>query len=324
MEHIVFLDRSTVRADIPRPSFPHTWTEYERSISEEVISRAQDATIVISNKVRLTSGILASLPKLAMIAIPATGMDHVDLVWCAAHNVHVANCQTYSSRSVPEHAVGFMIALRRNLLAFRSDVLGGQWQTSDHFYLSNHPIRDLYDATVGIVGKGSLGIGTARLCEAFGARVLYAEHKTRKNIRSGYTPFAEVLRQADIVSLHCPLTTETRQLIGAPELTMMRKDAVLINTARGGLIDESALLEALKNSEIAGAALDVLSAEPPRDGSPLLEIELPNLIITPHVAWISDASMAALARELLQSVELFVQRCRMPSAPAHRGNSYEG
>jgi glycerate dehydrogenase len=318
MEHIVFLDRSTVRASIPVPSFPHTWTEYESSTSEEAISRARDATIVISNKVCLSSGILASLPQLAMVAIPATGMDHVDLVWCAAHNVHVANCQTYSSRSVPEHAVGFMIVLRRNLLAFRRDVLRGQWQTSDYFYLSNHPIRDLYGATVGIVGRGSLGIGTARLCEAFGARVLYAERKTGKNARSGYMPFGEVLRQADIVSLHCPLTAETRHLIGAAELAMMRKDAVLINTARGGLIDESALLEALRNHEIAGAALDVLSAEPPRDGNPLLEIELPNLIITPHVAWISNVSMAALASELLQSMELFVQRYRMPPGSQSR------
>jgi glycerate dehydrogenase len=148
--------------------------------------------------------------------------------------------------------------------------------------------------------------------------VFYAERKTAKDARSGYMPFGEVLRQADIVSLHCPLTAETRHLIGAAELAMMRKDAVLINTARGGLIDESALLEALRNHEIAGAALDVLSAEPPRDGNPLLEIELPNLIITPHVAWISNVSMAALASELLQSMELFVQRYRMPPGSQSR------
>jgi glycerate dehydrogenase len=307
VEDIVFLDRSTVRAPLRAPAFAHRWTNYANTKPEEVVQRCLNASIVVANKVALRAHVLGQLPQLRMIAIPATGMDHVDLAWCRLHGVHVANCPDYSVHSVPEHAFGMMMAMRRNLLPYQRDLAAGLWQKSKNFYLFTHPVRDLFGETLGIIGRGSLGRATARLAEGFGMQVIYAEARGAKTLREGYTPFDDLLRRSDIVSLHCPLTPETTNLIGHRELALMKPDALLINTARGGLIDEDALLDALRTGRIGGAGLDVLAHEPPSEGSPLLEAALPNLLITPHVAWISDSAVALLAESLVAAIERFVQ-----------------
>lgn len=306
MENIVFLDRSTVRAVLPAPTFAHRWTDHELTAPNQVVERCREATIIISNKVVLRGETLAQLPRLKMVAIPATGMDHVDRAWCAGHGIHVANSPDYSVHSVPEHTISMMMVLRRNLLSYRQDLARGAWQRSDNFCLFTYPVRDLFGSTLAIVGRGSLGRETARLAEAFGMRVIYAENKGSASLRDDYVDFDDALRTADVVSLHCPLTPQTRNLIGPRELALMKPEAVLINTARGGLVDETALLDALRSGRIAGAALDVLAVEPPKDGNPLLDADLPNLLITPHVAWISDSAMNLLSGILMDAIERFV------------------
>ncbi len=307
MENIVFLEKASIRATVRRPSFPHIWTEYDQTSPDEVAERLKVATIVITNKVKLPGDLLSRLPSLRLIAEAATGTDNIDLAWCREHNLPVTNIRAYAADTVPEHVFMLLLSLRRQLPAYRADVAAGKWQQSPTFCLFDHPIRDLRGSTLGIFGRGSLGQGVARLASAFGMRILWGEHRNAAAVREGYVPFATVLAEADAISLHCPLSEQTRNMIGEPELRAMKHDAVLVNTARGGLVDEAALLRALKEGWIAGAGFDVLSKEPPRDGNPLLEVELPNLIVTPHVAWSSDKAMQALADQLIDNMEAFVR-----------------
>jgi glycerate dehydrogenase len=307
MDSIVFLEKDSIRATVRRPSFPHTWTEYEKTAPEEIFERLKDATIAITNKVKLPGELLARLPKLRLIAEAATGTDNIDLAWCRDHKLPVTNIRGYAADTVPEHVFMLLLALRRQLPAYRADVAAGKWQQSPMFCLFGQPIRDLRGSTLGIFGRGSLGQGTARLAGAFGMRILWGEQKGAASVRDGYVPFETVLAEADAISLHCPLNDRTRGMIGAAELRAMKQDAVLINTARGGLVDEAALVRALKEGWIAGAGFDVLSAEPPKDGNPLLDTELPNLIVTPHVAWASDKAMQALADQMIANMEAFVR-----------------
>jgi glycerate dehydrogenase len=210
---------------------------------------------------------------------------------------------------VPEHVMALLLALSRNLIAWRETVLAGCWQRSEQFCLFDHPIRDLHGATLGLVGAGSLGNGVARLAEAFGMRVLRAERRGAATVRPGYTAFAEVLATADAISLHCPLNDNTRGLIGEAELRAMKRSVLLINTARGGIVDEVALIQALREGWIAGAGFDVVTAEPPPDDHPMLDpqlLALPNFLLTPHVAWASRPAMQSLADQLIDNIEAFV------------------
>lgn len=307
MEHIVFLEKDSLSATVRRPAFPHTWAEYAKTAADEIVDRLREATIVITNKVRLTADVLAQLPRLQLIAEAATGTDNIDLTWCRQHKLPVTNIRGYAVDTVPEHVFMMLLALRRQLPAYRADVAAGKWQQSPMFCFFDHPIRDLRGSTLGIFGRGSLGLGVARLAEAFGMRVLWGEHKGAPTVRPGYVSFATLLAEADAISLHCPLNEQTRGMIGADELRTMKRDAVLINTARGGLVKEADLLAALKEGWIAGAGFDVLSNEPPREGNPLIVAELPNLIVTPHVAWSSDKAMQALADQLIDNMEAFVR-----------------
>lgn len=310
MNHrIVFLERDSIRGEFRRPGFPHDYDEYPLSAAEDVPARVREASIVITNKVVLRGELLAALPQLKMIACAATGTDNVDLDWCRSHGIVVSNIRGYAANTVPEHAIALAMALRRNLLAYRRDVQAGKWQRSSNFCFFDHPIRDLHGATLGLVGRGSLGEGVARLAEAFGMRVLWAEHKgvDAAKVSPGRTAFEDVLRASDVISLHCPLNAETRGLIGEAELRLMKPDAILINTARGGLVDEAALVRALREGWIGGAGFDVLSKEPPREGNPLLELDLPNFILTPHVAWASAGAMQALLDQLTGNLEAFAR-----------------
>jgi len=271
-----------------------------------VVARLQGASIVITNKVKLPGEVLAQAPGVRMIAVAATGTDIVDLAHCRAHGIVVSNIRGYAVRPVPEHTFMMMLALRRNLLGWREDVRAGLWQKSDQFCLFTRPVNDLYGSTLGLVGSGSLGNGVRKLAEAFGMKVLVAERKGAATARPGHTPFDEVLREADVISLHTPLTAETRHMISTREFGLMKPGAILINTARGNLVDEAALIEALKARRIGGAGFDVLSVEPPREGNPLLDLDLPNFILTPHVAWSSREAMQILADQLVDNIEAFV------------------
>lgn len=308
MERIVFLDRSTLRAKLRPPAFAHEWRDYEATRADEVVERLRGATIAVVNKVKLDAGQLAELPALRLIAVAATGTDNLDLESCRARGISVSNVRGYAIRSVPEHVLMLMLALRRNLLSYRADLGAGAWQRAEQFCLLTHPIRDLHESRLGIIGYGALGQAVERIARGVGLRILVAERKGAKDVRDGRTPFTEVLDSSDIITLHAPLTPETQSFIGAAELASMKTGALLINCARGGLVDEAALIAALRTGRLGGAGVDVLSREPPREGNALLELDLPNLIITPHVAWASLQAMQSLADQLIDNIEAFIKQ----------------
>jgi glycerate dehydrogenase len=305
--NIVFLDSASLIAELRPPRFPHRWVNYARTEPEDVFERLADADIAVVNKVVLDEPMLARLPRLKLIAIAATGVNNVDLDACRSRGIAVANVREYAVHTVPEHVFMMVLVLRRNLLAYRRNLLDGQWQRSDQFCLFGAPIHDLHGAVLGVVGYGSIGRSVARLGKAFGMRVMPAEHRDAASIRPGYSAFEDVLRQADVLTLHVPLTPDTERLIGEREIGLMKPDAVLINCARGGVVDEAALIDALDSGRLGGAGCDVLAQEPPEPGHPLLALaQRPNFILTPHVAWASREAMQQLAEQLIENIEAFV------------------
>ena len=315
MHHIVNLEAGALVASLRRPAFEHSWAEHEATSQAQVAERLAGATVAVVNKRLITADILAGLPALRMIAIAATGYINVDLDACRARGIVVSNVRGYARETVPEHVFALLLALARQIGPFHRSVAAGRWQQSAQFCYFDYPIRDLAGQTLGIFGGGTLGQGVARIAAAFGMQVAFGEHKGADTCRSGYLPFERLIREADVISLHCPLTEATRHFIGAPELAAMKPTALLINTARGGLVDEQALADALRARRIGGAGFDVLSAEPPVD-NPLLAPHLPqagNFILTPHVAWSSREAMQALADQLIDNIEAFAR-----GTPANR------
>jgi glycerate dehydrogenase len=298
---IAFLDRSTLGANLRTPNFPHSYKEYSETAPGEILDRLKGVTIAIINKVPMRAETLSQLPDLKLIAVAATGTDVIDKAYCKAHGIAVSNIRNYAFNTVPEHVFALAFALRRNLVAYRDDVRAGRWQQCNQFCFFDHPIRDMQGSTLGIIGYGAIGKSLARIAEAFGMKVLASDVMPQP----GLAELDKVLRESDIVSLHVPLTPETKNMIGAKELAMMKRNAILINTGRGGLVDEHALADALKNGVIGGAGFDVLTAEPPKQGNILLDLRLPNLIVTPHVAWASLEAMQILADQLIDNVEAF-------------------
>ena len=310
METIVFLDHGTIPAHIsfPRPAFCHQWHQHDTTTPSQVIARLQQATIAITNKVILNSQVLAQLPQLKFIAIAATGTNNVDLDYCHSHNIKVANIQGYATRSVPEHVIAMIFALKRNLAGYQQDITNGEWQRQQQFCFFTHSITDVAGSTLGIMGNGSLGQAVATVAKALGMNVLFAEHAGATQCRDGYHPFEQVLREADIISLHCPLTATTKNMIAAPQLALMKSSAIIINTSRGGLINEQALVDALLSRQIAGAGIDVFTTEPALPSNPLIaHSQLPNLILTPHVAWGSDSAIQTLVNQLIDNINSFHQ-----------------
>ncbi|MFU2080148.1 2-hydroxyacid dehydrogenase [Avibacterium endocarditidis] len=307
---IVFLDSTAIpkHIPIPRPNFEHQWVEYEHTSPEQTIERAKDADIVITSKVVFDRETMKQLPNLKLIAITATGTNNVDLEAAKELGIAVKNVTGYSSVTVPEHVLGLIFALKHSLMSWYKDQLSAKWADSKQFCYFDYPITDVKGSTLGVVGKGNLGKEIGRLAEALGMKVIYAERKGATTVREGYLPFEQVLQEADIVTLHCPLTPETTNLINAETLKLMKPTAYLINTGRGPLVDEKALAEALENGTIAAAALDVLVKEPPEKDNPLIQAatRLPNLIITPHVAWASDGAVEILVKKVTQNMEEFV------------------
>ena len=309
MLRIVQLESESLIADVRRPAFAHDWVEYPKTAPAQVVERLAAAVIAITNKVPLDAAAIAALPKLKMIAVSATGTNNVDLDACRARGIVVSNIQGYARHTVPEHVMALLLALSRNLVAWRETLVAGGWQRAEQFCLFDHPIRDLHGATLGLIGSGTLGNGVARLAEAFGMRVLRAERKGATTVRPGYMAFESVLAESDAISLHCPLTAETRNLIGEPELRAMKPSALLINTARGGIVDEAALIRALSEGWIAGAGFDAITAEPPPADHPMIDpalLALPTFLLTPHVAWSSRPAMQMLADQLIDNIEAFV------------------
>lgn len=310
MQRIVYLESESIIAKMRRPDFSHHWVEYRQTLQPQVAERLAEASIAIVNKLQIGAELIAALPALRMVAVAATGTNNVDLEACRARGIVVSNIRGYAAHTVPEHVFALLLSLSRNVLAYRQTVAAGAWQHSTQFCCFDYPIRDLHGATLTVIGGGSLGSGVVRLAEAFGMRVLRSERKGALNVRPHYTPFDEALREADAISLHCPLTAETRNLIGEYELRAMKPSVLLINTARGGLVDEGALATALQEGWIAGAGFDVLTVEPPSGGNILLApdlLALPNFLLTPHVAWASGSAMQALADQLTANLEAFAR-----------------
>jgi glycerate dehydrogenase len=309
-QRIVFLDRATLAPQIRlrAPAFAHELLEHEDTAPEQVLPRLAGATIAILNKVSISAAMLEKLPQLKLIAVAATGTDCIDKAACAARGVAVSNIRGYAVNTVPEHTFALILALQRNLVAYREGVIAGRWQQAGRFCYFDHPIRDLAGARLGIVGEGVLGQRVAELARAFGMLPMFAAHKGRDDMGPLYTPWQQMLETSDVITLHSPLTPATRGMIGASEFRAMRRRPILINTARGGLVDEAALVSALDEGLIAGAGFDVASGgEPPPPDSPLMRVAArPNVIVTPHVAWASDEAQQALADQLVDNIENFI------------------
>lgn len=304
---VVFLDRASLKATVRKPACAEAYVEHEKTSADQVLQRLAGATVAITNKVPLRADVLQQLPALKMIAVAATGYDVIDVPYCRERGIAVANIRNYAVHTVPEHAFALILALRRSLLAYRADVEAGVWNRSDQFCFFTHPIGDLHGSTLGIVGEGAIGQGTAAIARGFGMKVLFADHAPPKAPGVEFTPMDEVLAQSDVISLHCPLTPDTRNLIGLDQMRRMKRSALLINTSRGGLVDEQALIQALDQGLIAGAGFDVLTTEPPKNGHPLLDVRRPNFILTPHVAWASDGAMQFLADQLIDNIERWAE-----------------
>ena len=304
--HIVVLDRDTL---VNRPfdfDFPHTLSSYGTTEAHETLERIRGADIVITNKVVISAQAFAKNPQLKLVAVTATGVNNVDVEAAKQNGTAVCNIRAYGNESVAEHAFMMMITLMRNLPAYQRDVAAGLWENSPFFCHLGAPMRDLNGKTLAIFGRGNIGKTLATYAQAFKMNVVFAEHKNAQSIRDGYVSFDEAIRSADVVSLNCPLTPQTTNMIGEAELQQMKPGAILINCGRGGLVDEAALVAALKYGQIGGAGFDVLTQEPPRDGNPLLKARLPNLIVTPHIAWASQEAANRLFDILLDNINRFV------------------
>lgn len=304
--HIVVLDRDTL---VNRPfdfDFPHTLSSYGTTEAHETLERIRGADIVITNKVVIAAQAFAENPQLKLVAVTATGVNNVDVEAAKQNGTAVCNIRAYGNESVAEHAFMMMITLMRNLPAYQRDVAAGLWENSPFFCHLGAPMRDLNGKTLAIFGRGNIGKTLATYAQAFKMNVVFAEHKNAQSVRDGYVSFDEAIRSADVVSLNCPLTPQTANMIGEAELQQMKPGAILINCGRGGLVDEAALVAALKYGQIGGAGFDVLTQEPPRDGNPLLKARLPNLIVTPHIAWASQEAANRLFDILLDNINRFV------------------
>ena len=303
---IVVLDRDTL---VNRPfefDFPHTLSSYGTTEAHETLARIRGADIIITNKVVISAEHIAANPQLKLIALAATGVNNVDVEAAKQNGTAVCNIRAYGNESVAEHAFMMMITLMRNLPAYQRDVAAGLWENSPFFCYLGAPMRDLNGKTLAIFGRGNIGKTLATYAQAFKMNVVFAEHKNAQSVRDGYVSFDEAIRSADVVSLNCPLTPQTANMIGEAELQQMKPGAILINCGRGGLVDEAALVAALKYGQIGGAGFDVLTQEPPRDGNPLLKARLPNLIVTPHIAWASQEAANRLFDILLDNINRFV------------------
>jgi len=306
----VFLDFDTMGGGLDLSPIENVTPDlkvYDVTGKEQVKERIRDAEIVFTNKIKLNESLLASATRLKYIGLTATGTDNIDLESARQHGIAVANIRNYCTESVVEHVFGVLLMLAHSLPSFRKTVRNGDWQSATDPFLLTHPVRELSAMTLGIVGYGALGQGVANIGRAFGMDVIVSARPGSPETSDGRVSFDDLLTQADVISLHCPLSDETRNLFGAEEFQRMKSSAILINTARGGLIDSAALAAALRTGDIAAAAVDVLPNEPPVDGDPLLDYEGDNLIVTPHVAWATNEARQNAIDELAANAGAFIE-----------------
>jgi glycerate dehydrogenase len=307
MHHIVLLDADTLcGADLSALQLPDSTLHlYPSTTAAELPARLQQATVVISNKVQLDDAMLAQAPRLKLICVAATGTNNIDLRAATARHIQVCNVRDYALDAVPQHAMALLLALNNQIVLQQQAVYRGDWSRSPVFCLHQQPIQSLAGKIFTVVGYGGLGQATAALARAFGMQICVAERPDAASIRPGRVPFRNALAQADVLSLHCPAIAGAPPLLGAEQLSWLKPQALLINTARGALIDEPALLQALQRQQLAGAALDVLCAEPPEEQHPFLQAKLPNLLLSPHLAWATTASMQRLVGQLAENILAF-------------------
>ena len=280
---------------------------YGDTTPAQTIERIGDAGIVLGNKVGLTAAVFEACPSIRFIGLTATGTDNVDIEAARERGIAVANIRAYCTQSVVEHVFGCLLNLTHSLGNYARDVRDGAWSQAENFCLITHPINELSAMTLGLVGYGELARGVERIARAFNMEVLIAARAGSEDIPEGRVSLDDLLARADVISLHCPLNDTTRGLFGADEFRKMKDSAVLINTARGGLVDSQALADALRDGDIAAAAIDVLPQEPPVAGDPLLDYEGDNLIVTPHIAWGTLQARQNAIDELTANVRAFLE-----------------
>ncbi|MFU8926163.1 2-hydroxyacid dehydrogenase [Acinetobacter puyangensis] len=306
----VFLDYATLdHGDLNFQSLHNHFGHlqlYPETFATQVIERLKNVDVAITNKVVLDAKMIQQLPQLKLILVAATGTNNVDLEAAKAQGIVVCNCQGYGTHSVAQHTLALMLALATNLVKYDQAVKQGRWQKSEQFCFLDYPIVELSGKTLGIIGYGELGHAVAQLAKAFGMQVILGQIPNRP-AKADHLPLDEFLPQLDVLSLHCPLTDETRNLIDEAQINLMKPSAFIVNVARGGIINEQVLADALKKGRIAGAATDVLSVEPPKDGNVLLNSDVPNLIITPHSAWGSVQARQRIVDQLVENVVAFQQ-----------------
>lgn len=305
----IFLDAESLGDDVDfaplRSAYPH-WIEYPYTDPADVLERSREARIVIVNKVPLNRDTIIACPHLEFIGVAATGTNNVDLDAARERGIIVSNVRGYGTASVVQHVFAMMLSLATRLRAYHDAAIAGDWGRSKHFCLLDFPIIELQGKTLGIIGYGDLGRGVADAARAFGMEVLVSARPGSPRVPQGRVSLDELLDRADVISLHCPLTSETRHLFDADTIARMRPGALLINAARGGIVDESALADALRRGHLGGAGMDVLTEEPPRDGNVLLDPGLPNLIVTPHTAWASRASRQRVVEQVGENISAFL------------------
>jgi glycerate dehydrogenase len=306
--HAVFLDLASVdRGDLDLASLHRvaaSWITHPQTPSELTAGRIGGAVVAVTNKVVIDRAVIAACPGLRLICVAATGTNNVDLEAARERGIAVCNVTGYATPSVVQHVFALMLALTTRLAEHAAAAQDGRWAASGLFCLLDFPFRELAGKTLGIVGYGELGRGVARVAEVFGMSVLVAQ-RPGGSPQQGRLPLDELLARSDVVTLHVPLGDNTHGLIGARELALMKPDALLVNTARGGIVDEAALIAALRAGRLGGAGVDVLAVEPPRGGSPLLHDPPPNLIVTPHVAWASREARQRLMDEVALNIRAF-------------------
>ncbi len=305
-----FLDFATVGSDelddSPLRRLTDEFEVFDNTATEDIVARIDGVEFVYVNKIRMTREIIEGAKKLKFIGLVATGVDNVDLDAATENGVAVCNIRAYCTNSVVEHVFAMLLSLSHSLGLYHQSVRRGDWANAVNFCMLGYPLRELAGKRLGIVGYGELGRGVARVADAFGMNVLVSNRPGSDEAVAGRMDFEEVLQTSDVLSLHCPLTEDTAGLIGKAELERMKSSAILINTARGGLVDSAALVAALANGTIAAAGIDVLSQEPPVDGDPLLDYGGDNLIITPHIAWATVEARQNAINEVAANVAAFL------------------
>lgn len=261
------------------------WLRFDSTTKEQRIERLQNVHIAVANKVVFDADLLAQLPDLKVILLTATGMDNIDLDSCKSHNIRTYNVSDYGTPSVSQHVISLLLALTTSLNAYQTMTRNGEWSKSEHFSSLRYPIQELSGKTLGLIGYGTLAKGVEKLALAFDMKIIIAARAGSESAPEGRILIEDLLSEVDVLSLHCPLTPITNKLVNRTFLEKMKPTALLINTARGAVVDNTALAQALRDGIIAGAGIDVLEQEPPPSDHPLLAADVPNLILTPHVAW---------------------------------------